>query len=107
MNHLSEIVFYTAVAISIIALLYTFGALILKDRRVLAFEDSSLFFDTTTNTPEVQLKLYLQQKNYQVLNIIPVSTSNKYIVYALKNNIDVVITAFINDSIIEYQEEKE
>jgi len=106
-SHLSELVFYAALAISIIAMLYTFGVLIIKDRRVLAFEENDSFSIPVNCSPTEKLKMHLEHYEYEVLNIIPVSTSNKYIVYAFKKGIPVLLNASVNDTEIEFQEEKE
>jgi hypothetical protein len=67
------IVFVSAIAI----LLYTFGALILKERRGNA--------SSVNCVTEKQVDNYLRNKGYVVCNITPVKNSNQWLAFLVKN----------------------
>ena len=92
--YLPEGLFIAALLFAMAALLYTFGAEIIKDAR----GKGELLQNSVTST---EVGRYFIDRGYVVCNITPVKNTNKWLVFLIRNGEYEVVTAFTNGNCIE------
>jgi hypothetical protein len=86
--------FFIGLFLGLIALLYTYGGQIIKDR----FSEAREIQDKVTST---QVSDYFKEQGYVVCHIASVKNSHRWIVLLIKNGEYQVVTAFTNGETIQ------